>query len=124
MFAFIAAIIITMPLLFYVLLYIWFHKWTNNKRKAFRGAVHLTAPVIVVAVYLLLNNLVDSGFGGWVIVALLILLGVSLIIQYRTTEEIRLGKTFKGLLRLTFLVFSFAYLFLISYGLMRVILSS
>lgn len=122
--AFLAAIVMTMPLLFYIFLYKWFHKWTGSRRKAFRGAVHLSAPVVVLAVYLLLNVLLDGSFGGWVIVVLLVLIGVSFIIQYNTVEELRIGKTFKGFLRLTFLVFSFVYILLFSYGLVMRILAS
>ncbi|SDJ03753.1 DUF3397 domain-containing protein [Salimicrobium halophilum] len=115
-FTFIVAPIVTMPLLFFLFIYIWFQKWTKTKKRALRGAVHLTAPIFVVDVYLLLEVLFGSGYIGWVVVMLLCLMGLSCVIQYKTREELKFGRTFKGFLRLAFLVFTFAHVSLFSYG--------
>ncbi|PBB05303.1 DUF3397 family protein [Salimicrobium humidisoli] len=105
-------LIIITPIIF-VVLYMWFLKWTASKGKALRGAVYISTPFLVFAVRELMNLLLGGNNTGWVIVALLVLVGISLYIQYRTAGEMKLRKTLTSFLRLTFFVFVILYIMLL-----------
>ncbi|AKG04659.1 MULTISPECIES: DUF3397 family protein [Salimicrobium] len=105
-------LIIITPIIF-VVLYMLFLKWTARKGKALRGAVYISTPFLVFAVRELMNLLLGGNNSGWVIVSLLVLVGVSLYIQYRTAGEMKLRKTLTSFLRLTFFVFVILYIMLL-----------
>ncbi|WP_347860670.1 DUF3397 domain-containing protein [Salimicrobium sp. PL1-032A] len=117
-------LIAALPFLFFVFTYMLFQKWTTTKKRAWRGAIHLSALIFVLAVHLLLKALFGNGYIGWSIVMLLSLMALSCIIQYKTREELESGKIFKGFLRLSFLTFAFTHALLVVYGLMNYVFFS
>lgn len=117
LFAYILAIVVTLPLPFLIIFYLCARKWSQRKLKALHRTANFTAPIFILAVHVLLVVLFDRSFFPFIIVFLLLLLGISMIAQYKMNDEVRLRHAFKGFWRISFLLFMFFYLGLSTYGL-------
>ncbi|RWZ60704.1 DUF3397 domain-containing protein [Halobacillus fulvus] len=112
----IVASVLTMPIPFLIVFYFFARKWNKYKRKAVHQTANLTTPVFILAVHVLLLVLFDRSFFSYIVIFLLLLLGLSMVIQYKLHEELRLRRAFKGFWRVSFLLFIVSYLGLSFYG--------
>ncbi|WP_231572502.1 DUF3397 domain-containing protein [Halobacillus sp. BBL2006] len=94
-------------------------KWTKHKWKAIHRTTSVTAPIFILSVHLLLLVLFEQNFLAYILILLFLLLGLSLIVQYKVHEEIHLRRVFKGFWRVSFLLFTFFYVGLTMYGLLE-----
>ncbi|WP_226578463.1 DUF3397 domain-containing protein [Halobacillus litoralis] len=116
-FAYTIAFILTLPLPFLVIFYFCARKWSKHKLKALHRTANFTAPVFIIAVHLLLVVLFEKNFFPLILIFLLILLGLSLIAQYKLSKEVHIYRVFKGFWRVSFVLFTFFYMGLTMYGL-------
>ncbi|UOQ93075.1 DUF3397 domain-containing protein [Halobacillus shinanisalinarum] len=116
-FIYIVALLVTVPVLFLFISYFIAMKWHRLKKKAVRQSTQSTVPFLVLAIHILLLVLFEENFVSWIIIFLLVILSLSVIIQYKIYEEIQLRRAFKGFLRLSFLLLLMVYVGLIVYGL-------
>ncbi|MGP4059710.1 DUF3397 domain-containing protein [Halobacillus litoralis] len=116
-FAFCIAIILTLPLPFLIIFYLCARKWSRHKLKALHRTANFTAPIFILASHVLLIVLFERSFFPIIVIFLLLLLGLSLVAQYKLNEEVRLIRAFKGFWRVSFLLFMFFYMGLSVFGL-------
>ncbi|MBH0229043.1 DUF3397 domain-containing protein [Halobacillus yeomjeoni] len=111
------ALILTLPIPFLVVFYFFARKWSRYKTKAVHRTAHVCAPVFILAVHVLAYVIFEQSFLSYILIFLCIILGVSLIVQYKLHEEIQLRRAFKGFFRASFLIFTLFYMGLTLYGL-------
>ncbi|WP_079529746.1 DUF3397 domain-containing protein [Halobacillus hunanensis] len=115
--SYIIAALVTMPLLFLLISYFFAMKWHRYKKKAVRQCTQFTVPFLVLAIHVLLLVLFEESYWAWIIVFLLVILSLSVIIQYKVYEEVQLGRSFIVFLRLSFVVLLVVYMGLTAFGL-------
>ncbi|MFD2925417.1 DUF3397 domain-containing protein [Halobacillus naozhouensis] len=116
-FIYMIAALVTMPLLFLWISYFIAMKWHRSKKKAVRQCTQYTVPFLVLGIHVLLLVLFEESYLSWIIIFLLVILSLSVIIQYKIYEEVQLGRTFKVFLRLSFVMLLAVYMGLTVYGL-------
>lgn len=117
LFVYTIAFLVTLPLPFLVIFYLCARKWSKHKLKALHRTANYTAPIFILSVHVLLVVLFDRSFLPFIIVFLLILLGMSMVAQYKMNEEVRLFRALKGFWRVSFLLFILFYMGLSTFGL-------
>ncbi|MGP4065525.1 DUF3397 family protein [Oceanobacillus sp. M65] len=115
---YISSIFIVAPFLATWLIYLGAVKLYKQKRRAFFAAVNVSTPFYMIAMLVLLSHLFNINATGMLVIVLLLMLMIILYLQWKYNTEVILGKAFKLLWRICFLLFSFLYLLLILYGLM------
>ncbi|UOR12931.1 DUF3397 domain-containing protein [Halobacillus amylolyticus] len=116
-FIYIVASLVTVPVLFLFISYFFAMKWHRLKKKAVRQSTQSTVPFLVLAIHILLLVLFEENFLSWILIFLLVILSLSIVIQYKIYEEIQLRRAFKGFLRISFLLLMMVYMGLTVYGL-------
>ncbi|MYL19084.1 DUF3397 family protein [Halobacillus litoralis] len=111
------AAVLTLPLPFLFVFYFFARKWSKHKWKAIHRTAGFTAPVFVMAVHVLLMVLFERSFFPFILIFLLLLLGVSIITQYKLKEEVQLFRAVRGFWRVSFLLFGLFYVGLSTFGL-------
>lgn len=111
------AAILTMPIPFLIIFYLLSRKWNRYKRKAVHQTANFSAPVFILSVHVLLMVLFNRSFLSYIVISLLILLGLSMVMQYKLHAELQLRRAFKGFWRVSFILFTFLYISLALYGL-------
>ncbi len=115
--SYIIAALVTMPLLFLLISYFFAMKWHRYNKRAVRQCTQFTVPFLVLAIHVLLLVLFEESYWSWIIIFLLVILSLSVIIQYKVYEEVQLGRSFIVFLRLSFVVLLVVYMGLTVYGL-------
>ncbi len=111
-----AALFITVPLLFYILVFTIVKQLTRNHKKALNAAIYLTTFVLVISVHFLIMAIWESSYLFVIILFMLVTAVFFTLLHWKTREEIIYGKVFAGYLRLNFLMFSFFYISLLLFG--------
>lgn len=116
-FVFIAATLVTIPLIGLYLVYIIAVKTTHNKLYSIKLAVDCTSLLFMVAVYFIIIEIWAVKL-AWLFVLFFLFTGaVFTIIHWRMHEDIQLRRVIKGVWRMQFFVFFCLYFLLILYGL-------
>ncbi|MBD8003926.1 DUF3397 domain-containing protein [Bacillus norwichensis] len=111
-----AALFITVPLLFYILVFTIVKQLTRNHKKALNAAIYLTTFVLVISVHFLIMAIWESSYLFVIILFMLVTAVFFTFLHWKTREEIIYGRVFAGYLRLNFLMFSFFYISLLLFG--------
>ncbi|MFD1705788.1 DUF3397 domain-containing protein [Siminovitchia sediminis] len=111
-----AAIFITLPILFYVLIFTIVKQMTRNHRKALNAAIYSTTFILIFSVHFLVVTIWENSYLFVIILFMLITAVFFTILHWKTREEIIYKKVFAGYWRLNFLLFSFFYIGLIIFG--------
>lgn len=119
----ILAMILTLPIPFLFVLYFLSRKWYGRKKKAVHQTANLSVPVFILAVHVLLLVLFNQSFLAYIVIFLLLLLGLSLIIQYKIHDELQFVRAFRGFWRVSFLLFTVIYLGLSIFGILGRVIS-
>lgn len=115
----IAAAFITLPLLGYIIIFVITKQASKQHRRAVKMAIDGSALLFVISVHYLIVVIWGKSL-IWLILALLILIGAAVTVaHWKFRGEISFPKVFRAFWRLTFLVFSFAYLSLLLVGLLK-----
>lgn len=111
------ATILTLPVLFFYLVYIVTVKLNKNKKKAFRLAVDASTIVFIASVHFLIIEVWGKSLLWLIFVLILIVAIVFTIINWKITEEIQPRRLIRGVWRFNFMLFFVIYFFLAFYGL-------
>ncbi|MBS4207724.1 DUF3397 domain-containing protein [Bacillus sp. FJAT-50079] len=110
------AMMIIMPLFLYVIIFIIMKRWLRNGRKARNIAINITTPFLIMSVHFLMTAIWSRSLLWLIFLVMLITAVVFTIVYWRYREEIIYSKIVIGYWRLSFLLFSFAYIILMMYG--------
>jgi hypothetical protein len=123
-FSSIIATFVTIPLLGYIIVFMISKLVTKQHRRSVQMAIDVTTLLLVISVHYFIIAIWGRSF-LWVILLIMILVAIVFVItHWKLKREIQFKKVFKGFWRFNFLLFSFAYIILLVYGLiLRVILS-
>lgn len=111
-----AALFITVPLFFYLLIFVFVKQVTKNHRKAFSIAVHLTTVLLIASVHFLIIAIWSQSYFFLIVLFMLVLAMIFTFLHWKMREEIIYSKVFIGYWRFNFLVFSILYISLLIYG--------
>lgn len=112
----IIALLITFPFIPTIIVYKVSDKIVKHKLRALHIAINWTTILYIFATIRILNMMFDQQFIGIVIGLILVLLAIIIIWQWKIKTEVLLNKALKILWRLCFIIFLFAYLILVVYG--------
>ncbi|MFS0861382.1 DUF3397 domain-containing protein [Fredinandcohnia sp. 179-A 10B2 NHS] len=118
-FAGIAATIVTIPLLGFVLVYIISRIIVKNNRKSFFLSVDITTAFFIIAVHYLLLVIVGKSMLWLILLILFLSILTIMYLSWRKTHEIHTTKMIKRFWRFTFLIASFTYFILMVIGLFQ-----
>ncbi|MFT4416117.1 DUF3397 domain-containing protein [Fredinandcohnia humi] len=123
-FAGIAATIVTIPLLGFILIYFISRAIVKNNRKSFFLSVDITTAFFIIAVHYLLLVIVGKNMLWLIILLLLLSILLFAYINWRKNQEIQTVKTLKRFWRFTFLLSLCTYFLLLVIGLIQRILTT
>ncbi|RIW36311.1 DUF3397 domain-containing protein [Bacillus salacetis] len=112
----VAAIFTLAPFLGYLAAFIIMKQLSGNHRKAVNAAVNITTFLLIISVHFIILAIWDKALVWVLLLILLIGTGILSIIHWKVKEEIVFRKVIKGGWRLSFLLFSTAYIVLLFYG--------
>ncbi len=118
--AFVSSIIatfVTIPLFGYIIVFIISKLLTKKHRKSVGIALDVTTLLLIICVHYLIMSIWDRSLLWLILIILILTASIFVIAHWKIKHEIHLTKVFKGFWRFTFLLFSFAYLVLLIYGL-------
>ncbi|GIN83808.1 hypothetical protein J6TS2_01940 [Heyndrickxia sporothermodurans] len=111
------AILITVPLVGYLLSFIIVKQVTKNHRKAVAISIDITTFILIVSVHFMIKAIWNHSF-LWLIFLIMLLLALSFVIIYRfLRNEIEYVRIFRGYWRLNFILFFIMYFVLLIFGL-------
>lgn len=116
-FSSIIATFVTIPLLGYIIVFIISKLITKKHRKSIGIALDVTTLLLIICVHYLIMAIWEISL-LWLLFIILILTAAAFVVaHWKIKHEIHLTKVFKGCWRFNFLLFSFAYVVLLIYGL-------
>lgn len=118
----IIAFLITFPFLSTIFVYVASNKVVQHQLRAFHISINWTTILYILSTNMMLNNIFGQQFIGITIGAILFLLAMIIIWQWKTRTEVLLSRAIKIMWRLCFLFFLSTYIVLVVYGIIRKIL--
>ncbi|MDQ0253828.1 hypothetical protein J2S74_001200 [Evansella vedderi] len=116
---FVAATLVTIPLIGLYLVYLIAVKTTHNKIFSLKLAVDCTALLFIIAVYFIVLEIWGVKLAWLFILFFLVTGAVFTILHWRLHEDIHIQKVFKGVWRFQFFVYFCLYFLLMLYGLIN-----
>lgn len=117
--SFFIGVITIAPILGYILVFT-LTKWiTGTQRKAKGYALNITTIVLIFSVHFLIVTIWSKSFFGWIILFMLIIGILFSFMYWKIKQEINYPKVLIGYWRFNFLLFSFAYIILLFYGVVK-----
>lgn len=113
---FILAAYITFPFLMTISLYLIGRRIWKVKTKVFHFSISYSALFYVLAVWAVGRSVFEQSVIAEVIILLIILMALSVFVQWKVSGEIIFSKVWKGFWRLSFLIFGLFYSMLILVG--------
>lgn len=117
MFAYLAAVLITLPVPLTIIVYMIMRKTVKNKKKSLHLTVNSMTLIYVFAVPAALFVIFERSYISYVFILLILLLSLFVFLQWKVKEEIVFKKAFKGFWRFSFLLFVSLHVSLTIYGL-------
>lgn len=115
----ILATFISIPILGYILFFIFFKTLTKNHRKSVQRAFDYSTLLFIFAVHFLIITIFGKSL-LWLIVLLMSLIGIGFaILHWKTKGEVIFSLLFRGFWRFNFLLFFTAYFSLLIYGMIQ-----
>jgi hypothetical protein len=111
-----AAVFTLAPFLGYLTAFILMKQISGNHRKAVNTALNITTFLLIISVHFIILVIWDKPFIWVLLLMILTGTGILSIVHWRIREEIIFRKVIKGGWRLSFLIFSTAYIILLVYG--------
>lgn len=116
-FAWIIATFITLPILFFYLVYLVAVKVNKNKKRSFRLAVDSSTLFFIISIHFLIKEIWGIPT-FWIIIIVMLMIAICFtVIHWKLAEDIHLGKLVRGIWRFHFLLFFTLYVFLSVFGL-------
>ncbi|MFA9557352.1 DUF3397 domain-containing protein [Evansella sp. AB-rgal1] len=118
-FVFVAATLVTAPLIGLYIVYLIAVKSTHNKVYSVKLAVDSTAFLFIIAVYFIILEIWEVRIMWLFILFVLLSAMIFTFLHWKKYEDIQITKVLKGVWRFQFFVFFVLYFILIFYGLVR-----
>lgn len=114
------AFVVTLPFVGFLLLYVGFYLYFENRRSAIRWSMDITTFFLILSVSIMYYKIFSSSFGFWLIFLLfLVLLGLIGGLQNQIRGTIHLAKMLRGAWRLGFVFLAFGYVLLFVWGISK-----
>jgi hypothetical protein len=114
--AFLAATLVTVPLIGLYIIYFVSVKTTRNKQVSFKIAVDSTVLLFIISVYFLFLEIWRIHTGWMIVLFFLFTALIFTVLHWKNYEDIKLRRLFKGVWRFQFVVFFILYFILVIYG--------
>jgi hypothetical protein len=112
----IAATLVTLPIISYLIFFIITKQSTGNHRRSVQLAMDLSTILFIFSVHYLIVTIWNKPV-LWLLLLIMISIACTVVVvHYKVKGEIVFKKVFKGFWRLNFAFFFLAYLLLATYG--------
>ncbi|SET85621.1 Protein of unknown function [Salinibacillus kushneri] len=118
-FAYLAAVLITVPFIVFILCYFIMKKITQDDRRAVRVSADVTTFFLVMSVHFCYQMNLEVMVFGWIVVFLLLFLALFIFLQWKFQEEIILITALKRFWRFSFFIMNILYLVGIVFGIIQ-----
>lgn len=116
-FANLVALFITLPIPIVIIVFFISAKFFGKKKKALHFTVNSTTLLFILAVHTSLYVIFDRSFFWLILIGLILMLSVSIFLQWKVRQEIQFQRAWRGFWRFNFLLFTLFYIGLTIYGL-------
>lgn len=114
-----AATLVTLPLVGYLLMFIFSKQFTKNHKRSVQRAIDFSTLLLIISNHFLIVVIWGKSF-LWLILLILITLAIIFVLyHWKVRQEIEYTRVFKGYWRMNFLLFFFSYVVLIIYGIVQ-----
>jgi hypothetical protein len=114
-----AATLVTLPLIGYLLMFIFSKQLTKNHKRSVQRAIDFSTFLLIISNHFLIVVIWGKSF-LWLILLVLITLAIVFVLyHWKVRQEIEYTRVFKGYWRMNFLLFFFSYVVLIIYGVVQ-----
>jgi hypothetical protein len=117
------ATFVTVPILFYILVFVISKLVTKNHRKAVQAALDFSTIFFILSVHYIVLAIWGKSFLWAIFIFIFTCAIIFVIINWKLKGEIDFSRCFKGFWRFCFLVFFLAYLVLTIYGVIERVIS-
>ncbi|CAM3695774.1 DUF3397 domain-containing protein [Mesobacillus zeae] len=114
-----AAVLVTIPLAGYLLVFVLCKQITRNHRKSVKLAIDACTFLLILAVHFLIMTIWGKSYLWMIVLTLLVIGFLFVLMNWKYRQEVEFRRIFKGFWRFNFLLFLFAYIFLILFGLFQ-----
>jgi hypothetical protein len=115
----IMATFVTLPMIAFLIFYVFARILMKNGKKAFLLTVDLSTFFFILSVYYLILVIWEKSFMSYIFMILIIICMIFLLLHWKFKQEIDIRKVMKGFWRFNFLFFSFCYICLVIFGLFK-----
>jgi hypothetical protein len=115
--AWIVATFVTIPVLSFFITYMISRKMTKNKKKSFLVSTDVMTLFLILSVNYLALAIWGESFLWQIVLLLLVIIMITLVLQWKVKQDIHLHKVLKGFWRISFLLFFIGHIGLTIYGL-------
>jgi hypothetical protein len=115
----IMATFVTLPMIAFLIFYVFARILMKNGKKAFLLTVDLSTFFFILSVYYLILVIWEKSFMSYIFMILIIFCMIFLLLHWKFKQEIEIRKVMKGFWRFNFLFFSFCYICLVIFGLFK-----
>ncbi|MCM3667649.1 DUF3397 domain-containing protein [Mesobacillus maritimus] len=120
--SFIIATLVTLPLVGYLLMFIFSKQISKNHKRSVQRAIDFSTLLLIISTHFLVMVIWNQSY-LWLILLVLIVLAILFVVfHWKFRQEIEYTRVFKGYWRMNFLLFSLVYVVLILFGLVQRIL--
>lgn len=113
------AILIMLPFISTIFLYFTAKKKWGNSLRAFHFSINYSTIFYILAVWAVAATIFNTSFLPEIFILLLVMMSISVLIQWKARGEIKMNKAWKGFWRASFLVFGFLYSSFLAFGIIK-----
>jgi hypothetical protein len=113
----VGSILITYPIITFLLLKVILKKITRRNKLSTQIAIDFSSVFFVFSVYFLVLEIFEIDVLFYLMLFILIISLIVVLLQWKIREEIKFPTVIKSILRFNFLIFFIAHLLLLVYGL-------
>ncbi|MDF2606667.1 MAG: hypothetical protein K0S34_862 [Bacillales bacterium] len=114
---FLGSILITYPIVTFLLIKIIFKKITKKSKLSTQIAIDTSAVFFIISVYYLILEVFNKDILFYLLLFILIIALIVVLLQWKIREEIKLVNVIKSVLRMNFIIFLITHIILLGYGL-------
>jgi hypothetical protein len=113
------AVLVTVPLVGYLIIFVLSKQLTKNHRRSVQRAIDFSTLLLIISVHFLVLTIWEQSFLWLILIILIIHALVFVFIHWKFRQEIDFFRVFRGYWRMNFLLFFFAYVVLIIFGIFQ-----
>jgi len=114
-----AATLVTLPLVGYLLMFIFSKQLTKNHKRSVQRAIDFSTLLLIISNHFLIVVIWGKSFLWLIFLVLITLALIFVLYHWKVRQEIDYTRVFKGYWRMNFLLFFCSYVVLILYGIVQ-----